>query len=64
MPNNYSVFGCYDNQRKIKEKYIKYHRLPTEKRFRDQWISACRRSGEINSEPVLICSIHFRDDDF
>ena len=64
MPSNCSVFGCFNRQENTKGTNIKYHTFPKEKRYRDQWINACRRSDTINPINALICSVHFRQEDY
>ena len=65
MPNNCSVFGCFNTKRKTKSLGldIGFFRFPRNESLRDSWIQACRRKDKVNMDFAVICSVHFRQDD-
>lgn len=64
MPDNCSVYGCNNRFSNKNGSNIKFHRFPKEKQYRDQWVHACGREDRINSDNALICSIHFKAQDY
>ena len=64
MPSNCSVLGCFNTHEKTKDSKIKYYHFPKNKTYRDQWVHALCRADTINTEYALVCSIHFKPQDY
>ena len=64
MPSNCAVFGCFNTYKKTKDSKIKYHHFPKNKAYRNQWVHACCRADTINTEYAIVCSIHFKPEDY
>ena len=64
MPSNCSVFGCLNTYKKIKGSNIKYYHYPKLKDYRDEWLHASGRADKVNAENVIVCSVHFRPEDY
>ena len=47
-----------------KDSKIKYHHFPKNKAYRDQWVHACCRADTINTKYAIVCSIHFKPEDY
>lgn len=65
MPNNCSVYGCFNTKRRTKQSdsNIRYYRFPKNEKQRQIWINMCRRADKINPDHAVICSVHFTVDD-
>lgn len=64
MPDNCSVYGCYNTGRKTRGTGIRYFRFPKENTLRQRWIHLCCRADKINANNAVICSVHFVGSDY
>ena len=64
MPNNCSVYGCYNRKRNTKDHGISYFTFPKDEEARKKWVYSCHRSDKINTNNAVICSAHFADEHF
>ncbi|XP_013883394.1 THAP domain-containing protein 2 [Austrofundulus limnaeus] len=65
MPDFCAAYRC-SNSRSIKTRSrgITFHLFPKNRERRQQWEAAVRREGFVASERTLLCSEHFRPEDF
>ncbi|XP_048865577.1 THAP domain-containing protein 2-like [Brienomyrus brachyistius] len=65
MPDFCAAYGC-SNQRndKTKQQGITFHRFPNDKLRRQAWTAALRRKGFEPQSRTVICSCHFKPEDF
>uniref|UniRef100_A0A3B3R017 THAP domain-containing protein 6-like n=1 Tax=Paramormyrops kingsleyae TaxID=1676925 RepID=A0A3B3R017_9TELE len=65
MPDFCAAYGC-SNQRndKTKQQGITFHRFPNDKVRRQAWTAALRRKGFEPQSRTVICSCHFKPEDF
>ncbi|XP_037604679.1 THAP domain-containing protein 2 isoform X4 [Sebastes umbrosus] len=65
MPDSCSAWGC-KNRRTIQTKAlgITFHKFPKAKELRLQWDTAVRREGFFTKKYAVVCSEHFRLEDF
>ncbi|XP_051571530.1 THAP domain-containing protein 6-like [Myxocyprinus asiaticus] len=65
MPDSCAAWGC-TNRRTIqtRSRGITFHRFPKEKQLRRQWEVALRREAFSASESSVLCSEHFKPEDF
>ncbi|KAL2091657.1 hypothetical protein ACEWY4_013920 [Coilia grayii] len=65
MPDFCAAFGC-SNRRCLESRVrgITFHQFPKCRERRRRWEIALRRKGFVASDRALICSAHFRDEDF
>ena len=64
MSNNCAVYGCNNNKKKACDQQISYFKFPKNNDIKAKWIHSCYRSDNINTKHAVICSIHFRDEDY
>ena len=64
MPNNCAVYGCNNNKKKACDQQISYFQFPKNNDTKAKWIHSCFRSDYINTKHAVICSMHFKDEDF
>ena len=64
MPSNSSVYGCSNSHKQIKGLNFKYYHYPKHKEYRDEWLHASGRAGKVNAENDIVCSVHFRSEDY
>ncbi|XP_060742579.1 histone-lysine N-methyltransferase PRDM9-like isoform X1 [Tachysurus vachellii] len=65
MPDFCAAYRC-SNERNIKTKQqgITFHKFPSDKQRRQSWTLALRREGFEPKGRTLLCSCHFRPEDF
>ncbi|CAN9500127.1 unnamed protein product [Ophioblennius macclurei] len=65
MPESCAAWGC-KNRRTLRSKSqgITFHKFPKQKAARRQWEAALRRRGFSASSSTVLCSAHFRREDF
>lgn len=65
MPDFCAAYGC-SNRRSLKTRArgITFHLFPKTGKMRRQWELALRRDGFVASDRTLLCSEHFRGEDF
>ncbi|XP_077467937.1 THAP domain-containing protein 6-like isoform X2 [Stigmatopora argus] len=65
MPVYCAASGCY-NKRNVRTKslQITFHGFPKERRIRRQWEAALRRKKFVASDHSVVCSAHFKPEDF
>ncbi|XP_061119422.1 THAP domain-containing protein 6-like [Conger conger] len=65
MPESCVAWGC-TNRRTIQNRCrgITFHRFPKQRELRRQWEIAVRREGFSASESSVLCSEHFKPEDF
>uniref|UniRef100_A0A8P4G148 THAP-type domain-containing protein n=1 Tax=Dicentrarchus labrax TaxID=13489 RepID=A0A8P4G148_DICLA len=65
MPDFCAAYGC-SNERteKNKQQGITYHRFPSDKQRHQSWAIALRREGFEPKDRTILCSCHFRPQDF
>uniref|UniRef100_A0A8C9XBU1 THAP-type domain-containing protein n=1 Tax=Sander lucioperca TaxID=283035 RepID=A0A8C9XBU1_SANLU len=65
MPDFCAAYGC-SNRRSLKTRArgITFHLFPKTEKMRRQWELALRRDGFVASDRTLLCSEHFRSEDF
>ncbi|XP_062282556.1 THAP domain-containing protein 2-like [Scomber scombrus] len=65
MPDFCAAYGC-SNERNIQTRSsgITFHRFPKDNSLRRQWERAVKRKGFVASERSLLCSEHFKANDF
>nr|XP_061797068.1 THAP domain-containing protein 6-like [Nerophis lumbriciformis] len=65
MPVYCAAFGC-NNKRNVRTKsqQITFHGFPKEKQIRKQWEVALRRQNFVASDHSVVCSAHFKPEDF
>ncbi|XP_049907519.1 THAP domain-containing protein 6-like [Epinephelus moara] len=65
MPHFCSAFGCTNERSvKTKQKGITFHSFPKNTDRRRAWVAAVRRKDFVPSDSSVICSCHFRPEDF
>uniref|UniRef100_A0A3P8WHW7 Si:ch73-130a3.4 n=1 Tax=Cynoglossus semilaevis TaxID=244447 RepID=A0A3P8WHW7_CYNSE len=65
MPESCSAWGCTNRRtRQNRSKGITFHRFPKKKDLRRQWEVAARRQVCSLSKSSVLCSEHFRQEDF
>ncbi|KAM3594714.1 uncharacterized protein V6R79_012728 [Siganus canaliculatus] len=65
MPDFCAAFGCsIERNAKTKEKGITFHRFPKDTSRRQAWTVAVRRKGFVPQNRSVICSCHFKPEDF
>lgn len=57
-----AVSGCTNHN--TKGGVIRFYTFPVAGELQAKWISACKRSDELNMKNATICSVHFEDDCF
>ncbi|XP_049588496.1 THAP domain-containing protein 2 [Syngnathus scovelli] len=65
MPDFCAAHAC-SNERNLqtRSRGITFHKFPKSKERRRQWELAVRRNGFVANDRSLLCSEHFRDEDF
>ncbi|XP_041864920.1 THAP domain-containing protein 6-like [Melanotaenia boesemani] len=65
MPGSCAAWGC-KNRHTVQTRLrgITFHKFPKEAKLRKQWEIALRRKGFSASEYSLLCSEHFKPEDF
>lgn len=65
MPDFCAAYGC-SNERSIqtRSRGITFHRFPKDNSLKRQWELALKREGFVAAERSLLCSDHFKPDDF
>ncbi|XP_041847818.1 THAP domain-containing protein 2-like isoform X2 [Melanotaenia boesemani] len=65
MPDFCSAYGC-SNERSIQTRShgITFHRFPKDGGLRQRWEQAVRRAGFVVTRRSLLCSEHFKPEDF
>ncbi|KAK7144226.1 hypothetical protein R3I94_010597 [Phoxinus phoxinus] len=65
MPDCCAAYGC-TNARSLQTRTrgITFHKFPKTEKIRKQWELALRRDGFVASDRTLLCSEHFRSEDF
>ncbi|XP_029994355.1 THAP domain-containing protein 2-like [Sphaeramia orbicularis] len=65
MPESCAAWGC-KNRRTVQSRSrgITFHKFPKDKKLRRQWEVALRRRGFSASRSSVLCSDHFRPEDF
>ncbi|XP_069006107.1 THAP domain-containing protein 6 [Embiotoca jacksoni] len=65
MPDSCAAWGCRNRRStQTKSRGITFHRFPKDKASRRQWEVAVRRKGFSASETSVLCSDHFKQEDF
>ncbi|XP_048116543.1 LOW QUALITY PROTEIN: THAP domain-containing protein 2-like [Alosa alosa] len=66
MPDFCASYGCSNerNKKKKKQQGITFHRFPKDKQRRQSWAIALRREGFEPKDRTVLCSCHFRPEDF
>ncbi|KAM8890214.1 THAP domain-containing protein 6-like isoform 1-T1 [Synchiropus picturatus] len=65
MPDSCAAVGCSSERNaETKSRGITFHRFPKDITLRTQWERAVKRRGFVASERSLLCSEHFKADDF
>ncbi|XP_058507203.1 THAP domain-containing protein 6-like [Solea solea] len=65
MPESCSAWGC-TNRRTVQNRSngVTFHRFPKEKELRRQWEVASRKETCSTSKSAVLCSDHFKPEDF
>ncbi|XP_076135712.1 THAP domain-containing protein 2-like [Alosa pseudoharengus] len=65
MPDFCASYGCSNERnKKTKQQGITFHRFPRDKQRRQSWAIALRREGFEPKDRTVLCSCHFRPEDF
>ncbi|XP_072224680.1 THAP domain-containing protein 6 isoform X2 [Leuresthes tenuis] len=65
MPGSCAAWGCRNRHTfQTRLRGITFHKFPKETKVRRQWEIALRRKGFSASESSLLCSEHFKPEDF
>ncbi|KAJ7998335.1 hypothetical protein DPEC_G00221630 [Dallia pectoralis] len=65
MPDFCGAFGCSNERNeKTKQQGITFHSFPSDKQRRQSWTIALRREGFKPKDRTVLCSCHFRPEDF
>ncbi|KAG5851837.1 hypothetical protein ANANG_G00056060 [Anguilla anguilla] len=65
MPHSCAAWGCTNRYTiQTRSRGITFHKFPKEKELRRQWEVAVRREGFPASESSVLCSEHFKREDF
>ncbi|RXN15770.1 THAP domain-containing 6-like isoform X1 [Labeo rohita] len=65
MPDYCAAYGCSNERNeKTKQQGITFHRFPSDKQRRQSWAIALRREGFEPKDRTVLCSCHFRPEDF
>ncbi|KAL0978267.1 hypothetical protein UPYG_G00168190 [Umbra pygmaea] len=65
MPDFCAAYGCSNERNeKTKQKGITFHSFPSDKQRRQSWTIALRREGFEPKDRTVLCSCHFRPEDF
>uniref|UniRef100_A0A3Q3JKN7 THAP-type domain-containing protein n=1 Tax=Monopterus albus TaxID=43700 RepID=A0A3Q3JKN7_MONAL len=65
MPDVCSAFGCSNRRNaRTKEQGITFHTFPKDKVRRKAWTLALRRKDFVPSNHSVVCSCHFKPEDF
>ncbi|XP_048031120.1 THAP domain-containing protein 6-like [Megalobrama amblycephala] len=65
MPASCAAWGCTNRRTVVnRSRGITFHRFPRDKELRRQWEVAIRREGFSASEFSVLCSEHFKPEDF
>uniref|UniRef100_A0A3Q2P8A9 THAP-type domain-containing protein n=1 Tax=Fundulus heteroclitus TaxID=8078 RepID=A0A3Q2P8A9_FUNHE len=65
MPDFCSAYGC-GNKRALqtRSRGITFHKFPKDTTLRKKWELAVRRDGFVATDRSMLCSEHFKDEDF
>ncbi|XP_057695834.1 THAP domain-containing protein 6-like isoform X2 [Corythoichthys intestinalis] len=65
MPEHCAAYSC-SNRRTAESRShgVTFHRFPKEKQIRKQWEVALRRQNFVASDHSVVCSAHFKPEDF
>ncbi|XP_068206993.1 hepatoma-derived growth factor-related protein 2-like isoform X6 [Palaemon carinicauda] len=64
MPSVCAVFGCHNNSKKTTHLGVRYFSFPKDEETKKKWMHACKRADNVNWKRALICSVHFKADDY
>ncbi|XP_050699598.1 uncharacterized protein LOC126987007 [Eriocheir sinensis] len=64
MPSTCAVLWCSNDRRKTQGTGIRYFYFPKDNERQKQWIRACDRPDDLNVKSCLVCSKHFREEDY
>ncbi|CAK6976306.1 THAP domain-containing protein 6-like [Scomber scombrus] len=65
MPDSCAAYGCANRRcLELRNKGITFHKFPKTGERRRKWELALRRDGFAASERTVLCSDHFRSEDF
>ncbi|XP_051263350.1 THAP domain-containing protein 6 isoform X2 [Dicentrarchus labrax] len=65
MPDFCAAYGCsHERSIQTRSRGITFHRFPKDNSLKRQWELAVKREGFVAAERSLLCSEHFKPDDF
>ncbi|XP_037830583.1 THAP domain-containing protein 2-like isoform X2 [Kryptolebias marmoratus] len=65
MPDFCAAYGCSNERNeKTKKLGVTFHRFPNDKERRQAWTTALRRKGFQPKDRTVVCSCHFKPEDF
>ncbi|XP_072234738.1 THAP domain-containing protein 2-like [Leuresthes tenuis] len=65
MPDFCAAYGCsLERNAETKKLGVTFHKFPKDKRKRQAWAAALRRRGFIPKDRSVVCSCHFKPQDF